>query len=56
MEKITYRCPSCGKRLFDLDGIVSGRIEIKCTRCKTLTVFDSRTETNVTDKNTKESV
>lgn len=49
MEKITYRCPSCGKRLFDLDGVIVGRVDIKCTRCKTMTVF----ETTVTDKNTK---
>lgn len=53
MEKITYRCPSCGKRLFDLDGVIVGRVDIKCTRCKTMTVFEQSSVATVTDKNTK---
>lgn len=50
MEKITFRCPSCGKRLFDFEGLIAGRISIKCTRCKTLTVFEQSSVTTDTEK------
>ena len=38
MEKIT--CPRCGKRLFDVAGVTTGTVIIKCTRCKTLVSVD----------------
>lgn len=35
MEKAEIKCPSCGKRLFDLtQGPAVGTVTVKCPRCK----------------------
>lgn len=40
MKKI-FRCPRCGRRLFDVaDGEPATELHIQCPRCKTITVFN----------------
>lgn len=33
-QKESYRCPTCGRRLFDIDEVVMVKLTIKCPRCK----------------------
>lgn len=36
MSKKEFRCPICNKKFFVTVGDVTGVVEIKCDRCKTL--------------------
>ena len=42
MEKVSIRCPSCGRRLFDInmERESAGAICIRCPRCKSFTQVD----------------
>lgn len=48
MKAEPVRCPSCGRRLFDLDlsRAAFGTVRIKCHRCKTLVCLDLATYNN----------
>ena len=37
----TYRCPMCGKRLFDASADSEFRIRIKCPQCRNIVEIDS---------------
>lgn len=40
-QYITYRCPTCGKRLFDASSESEFRIRIKCPQCRCIVEIDS---------------
>lgn len=40
-QYITYRCPTCGKRLFDASTDSEFRIRIKCSQCRCIVEIDS---------------
>lgn len=40
-QYITYRCPTCGKRLFDASPDSEFRIQIKCPQCRSIIEIDS---------------
>lgn len=42
MEKVSIRCPACGRRLFDVDvdRESAGAVSIRCPRCKSFTHVD----------------
>lgn len=42
MEKVSVRCPACGRRLFDVDASqrLGGWLCIRCPRCKSFTHVD----------------
>lgn len=42
MEKVSIRCPACGRRLFDInmERESAGAICIRCPRCKSFTQVD----------------
>lgn len=42
----TYRCPKCGKRLFDASMDSEFRIRIKCPQCRNIVEIDSTAGSN----------
>lgn len=42
MEKVSIRCPACGRRLFDVDvdRESAGAVSIRCPRCKSFAQVD----------------
>lgn len=48
METAKVHCPACGRRLFDVDKSrpISGKVQVKCPRCKKIVVLDLAAETN----------
>ena len=45
-QYITYRCPKCGRRLFDALPDSKFHIRIKCPQCKSIVEIDSTTGPN----------